>query len=207
MRVAVRRAGVLLDAGSGTLVNARVTRRPADLDGSGILSVCVSEFPDLNETIPSYPDPVHAPWSRHVSAPGANTAIRIGRVAETYNILRVCCVVCRRFSTDPLSQYTLTLTESTIVRHVIWIMVHAPNSTLHAPINSKTQLSLRRRGCCACGVLARTSSPPRMTDGKNGGLGVVNLYTSLYTGFAGLCYDCVCGWGLGGRTLKSSPVC
>ena len=84
MRVAVRRAGVLLDAGSGTLVNARVTRRPADLDGSGILSV--SEFPDLNETIPSYPDPVHAPWSRHVSAPGANTAIRIGRVGRRGNI-------------------------------------------------------------------------------------------------------------------------
>ena len=128
----------------------RVTRGPADLDGSGIAnSFGIFRIPNVSPFPVFPPDPVHAPWSRHrLCARGANTN-RSG-ASQTY---------------DPLSPHRIDNRP-----HVIWIMVHAPNSTLHAPINSKTQLSLRRRGCCACGVRARTSFP-RMTDGKYGGLG------------------------------------
>ena len=149
MRVAVRRAGVLLDAGSGTLVNASRVDLPTwtALELRILPEFSVFRMFPLSRCV--FPRSRHAPWSRHrLCARGANTN-RSG-ASQTY---------------DPLSPHRIDNRP-----HVIWIMVHAPNSTLHAPINSKTQLSLRRRGCCACGVRARTSFP-RMTDGKNGGLG------------------------------------
>ena len=167
MRVAVRRAGVLLDAGSGTLVNAASR---VDLD-AGRLWNCefFRNFP-YSECFPfpgisPIPSMLHGPVT--VSAPGAR--IRIGRVRRKHMIYSVC-----RFSTDPFAKrkcvdstdpfakrksfskskimsVTLTLSPHRIDNrpHVIW-----STRTLHAPINSKTLLSLRRRGCCACGVRA-----------------------------------------------------
>ena len=170
MRVAVRRAGVLLDAGSGTLVNASRVDLPTwtalelrILSEFSVFRMCFP-FPGISP-IPSM---LHGPVT--VSAPGAR--IRIGRVRRKHMIYSVC-----RFSTDPFAKKKnhechADPQPSPNRQSSACDMVHAHLTRTHkfqdsTKLTSERLLRLRR---------ARTSSP-RMTDGKNGGLGVVNLYT------------------------------
>ena len=120
------------------------------------------------------PRMLHGPVT--VSAPGAR--IRIGRVRRKHMIYSVC-----RFSTDPFAKNHECHADpqpSPNRQSSACDMVHAHLTRTHkfqdsTKLTSERLLRLRR---------ARTSSP-RMTDGKNGGLGVVNLYGK--TGFVGLC--------------------